>query len=460
MDNATSNDVLARSLATLLVKYDVQFDSKSGQIRCLPHVINLVVQQILSKLSSSDVADPDVDDYYNEAKKHSVHYDPNNDPDVQELEDEYQDDENGVNSRTDSSDEEELSDDVSDSELHAVSQKKAPIAKLRHIVTKIVSSPQRRYAFRQQVQKFYHDLKLMVIRDVKTRWNCTHAMIQRALLLQNAINAWVLNVPELHPYALTKFDWKVLTATEELLQPFTDITQDMSQSQTPTLCYAIPFYHHMKKHLTASVGNTQLTSIGGFHDAIAAGLAKLESYYYRALSNEFNIIATACHPSFRIDWFRKIDVSVYDEACRIVKNKYDEYRQKQVQPQTAPATPTKTGTSKQSQLSLALGSPIKLPNPVDPRPTGDLEWHRWCSGEGGGNLERPLIWWKEHAAGFPVMALVAWDFLAIQGSAVSVERLFSSSRHLCTDVRSSMKAKTITQAMCAKMWIKQGLLKV
>lgn len=131
MDNATSNDVLARSLATLLIKYNVEFDPKSGQIRCLPHVINLVVQQILSKLSSGDVADLDVDDYYNEAKKHLVHYDPNNDPDVQELEDEYLDDENGVNSRTDSSDEEELSDDDSDSELHAVSQRKAPIAKVR-----------------------------------------------------------------------------------------------------------------------------------------------------------------------------------------------------------------------------------------------------------------------------------------------------------------------------------------
>lgn len=103
---------------------------------------------------------------------------------------------------------------------------------------------------------------------------------------------------------------------------------------------------------------------------------------------------TACHPSFRLDWFQKIDMLMYKEARNVVKRKYDEYRQKRLQPQTAPSTPTKAGASKQSQLSLALGSPIKLPVPADTRPSGDLEWHRWCSGEGGGNLERPLLWWK------------------------------------------------------------------
>ena len=43
-------------------------------------------------------------------------------------------------------------------------------------------------------------------------------------------------------------------------------------------------------------------------------------------------------------------------------------------------------------------------------------------------------------------------------TSVSVEQLFSTSRHLCTDVRNSLKAETITQSMCTKYWIHQGLL--
>jgi hypothetical protein len=64
--------------------------------------------------------------------------------------------------------------------------------KLRASVRKIVSSPQRRSIFRKISKETYGDkaapsgkmlADLMVIRDVATRWNYTHAMMERALLL-------------------------------------------------------------------------------------------------------------------------------------------------------------------------------------------------------------------------------------------------------------------------------------
>ncbi|KDQ63990.1 hypothetical protein JAAARDRAFT_117154, partial [Jaapia argillacea MUCL 33604] len=63
-----------------------------------------------------------------------------------------------------------------------------------------------------------------------------------------------------------------------------------------------------------------------------------------------------------------------------------------------------------------------------------------------------------HKAEFPVLAAMAQDFLAIPGTSVSIEQLFSKSQHLCTDLQSSLKAYTITEAMLTKMWIKAGLL--
>jgi hypothetical protein len=64
---------------------------------------------------------------------------------------------------------------------------------LRTAVTKIVSSPQQRAGFQKLLKEKYKTAlalsgrliaDLMVIRDVKTRWNYTHAMIKRALLLR------------------------------------------------------------------------------------------------------------------------------------------------------------------------------------------------------------------------------------------------------------------------------------
>jgi len=53
---------------------------------------------------------------------------------------------------------------------------------------------------------------------------------------------------------------------------------------------------------------------------------------------------------------------------------------------------------------------------------------------------------------------MARDFLAIPGAMVAVEHLFSKSRHLCTDQRSTLKAKTLMEAMCTNKWWRKDLM--
>ena len=56
------------------------------------------------------------------------------------------------------------------------------------------------------------------------------------------------------------------------------------------------------------------------------------------------------------------------------------------------------------------------------------------------------------------ISLMAHDFLAIPATSVSVECTFSKLRHICSDLRCSMKADTITQSLLSKVWIRNGLL--
>lgn len=51
--------------------------------RCLAHVVNLVVQKILAALDEAE--DPDDKDEYVENKDLPIHYDPENDPDLNAL---------------------------------------------------------------------------------------------------------------------------------------------------------------------------------------------------------------------------------------------------------------------------------------------------------------------------------------------------------------------------------------
>jgi hypothetical protein len=66
-------------------------------------------------------------------------------------------------------------------------------------------------------------------------------------------------------------------------------------------------------------------------------------------------------------------------------------------------------------------------------------------------LLNPLLWWKvrtlficcvqpliihfqKHASEFPIIAQMARDILAIPATSVSVEQVFSKSRHICTQL--------------------------
>ena len=64
-----------------------------------------------------------------------------------------------------------------------------------------------------------------------------------------------------------------------------------------------------------------------------------------------------------------------------------------------------------------------------------------------------------HQDKYPVHMHMAHDFLTIPGAMVSVDQLFSRSQHLCTDQQLSLKATTLTQAMCMKEWLQEGLMK-
>lgn len=64
---------------------------------------------------------------------------------------------------------------------------------------------------------------------------------------------------------------------------------------------------------------------------------------------------------------------------------------------------------------------------------------------------------KNHGHIFPVLARIARDVLAIPGVSVSVERLFSSSKHTMSDTRSSLLASSASKTVVSKHWLKRGL---
>ncbi|KAL1939855.1 hypothetical protein VTO73DRAFT_9555 [Trametes versicolor] len=486
MDNASANDVLARTLSRLLLRrYGLHFSPENGRIRCIAHVVNLVVQSIVHELFEAD--DPALADYYELWNKHlPFHYDAATDDENTQFDWEASSKDDGTDiididgaeadagsaTEDDEDDEEDEDDDPLDGN---VSPGQSALKKLRHIVNKIVSSPQRRSSFRKVAHTVYTSSsaedtrrrKLMVIRDVATRWNYTHAMIERGLLMQEAIDTWVFKNKQLRSFLLSAAEWQTLRQLGGILEVFTNVTKEMSHGGRPTLPFVLPLYERMRKALQQHIDNSTGLS-PSLRNAAAAGLIKLNQYYEYAKESHYTIIATVLHPSLRTSWFKNaLGADVCTRAEVLFKHAYEEYSTSATS-STADETRTPAATATRSAEDNGfLDDAVKVgvagnPNEQDAHAAEEKpELERYLAGDGGhGELRDPLSWWKKHAVSFPVIARMARDFLAIPATSVAVERLFSKSRHLCTDVRASLRALTITEAMCVKYWIRSGLLSI
>lgn len=123
-DNASNNNTFIRIMADHFKVMKTDFNPENQHVRCLAHVLNLAVQDMLESLKTGiDIA-----------------------------------------------------------EVGGEKSLNALIPKLRKVVAMIRSSPQRREKLAAQCSVANIKSKELVL-DVKTRWNSTYAMITRALEL-------------------------------------------------------------------------------------------------------------------------------------------------------------------------------------------------------------------------------------------------------------------------------------
>jgi hAT family C-terminal dimerisation region len=69
----------------------------------------------------------------------------------------------------------------------------------------------------------------------------------------------------------------------------------------------------------------------------------------------------------------------------------------------------------------------------------------------------PLIWWKAHQKEYPILSLIARDYLIIQSTSVSSEQAFSVAGNTITQTRNRLDPETARASLCLKSWIENGL---
>src|SRR3954452_7468682 len=69
----------------------------------------------------------------------------------------------------------------------------------------------------------------------------------------------------------------------------------------------------------------------------------------------------------------------------------------------------------------------------------------------------PLMWWKEHQDEYPVLSLIAKDYLIIQATSVAAEQAFSVAGNTITQTRNKLEPETARATLCLKSWIENEI---
>ncbi|KNF01578.1 hypothetical protein PSTG_05356 [Puccinia striiformis f. sp. tritici PST-78] len=251
---------------------------------------------------------------------------------------------------------------------------------------------------------------------------------------------------------ITLSEWEVVNQLNETLSEFYFLTKKM-EGDFSSGCLIISEYQCMKAFI-----NNKLTTAKDpdLQAMLRKMLTKTTTYLDEALTCDVILIAAALNPCFRLSIFQAWFPSYYtytEELLRSVFNSKKAEIEATKEPAPAPEK-QKKDKSRQTvnhefdffpetveapvadELSVYLGGIYKLHSD---------------------HVKESLEWWKEHCQEFPILALLARDYLACCATSASVERCFSAAADTCSSDRGSLAARTIERCVSSHQWLAQGI---
>jgi hypothetical protein len=409
VDNALNNDTLVKHLHHQLLKqFDdevdlelgnvrpiMRFRSKQHRIRCIAHVLNLIVGQILSSLKTGTA-------------KEARDFDETKVGSIGPL--------NGV-------------------------------VKIRLLVLWICKSTQR--------QQFWDNMTAKIIQfDVDTRWNSTYNMLSDAIRCK----AELVRLGRAHPealglYTLTTADWSFVEQLYTVLKPFHEFTKLVSSGR-PTITTSTGIYFQLSKHLKLAGAcedkyaeyDVEIT------DAVYGSLELFNKYYNAMDQNLIYYIASVLDLQIKGVWIRSEHqdgnaklTEVQETICKLYPSM--PLRSEPVG-DNLPVDPSDNSASDPLQALLAhIHKDNAFTSDVDLYFNTPVVNYRRGGGE---DPNWVLNWWRSYEAEYPIMSQVARDYLAIPAGEVDVERLFSTGRDLIGLRRYSLSIDTMRALMMLK----------
>ncbi|KAG0152658.1 hypothetical protein PDIDSM_2463 [Penicillium digitatum] len=410
-DNATNNNTLMQSVQDHLQSQHSS-DLSIFRVPCIAHVIQLSLNELLGKLKAVP-SNKEIELEWSEEKTHSFQNKRNTSGSIQIT---------------------------------------YTLKKIRGLAVFINASPQRREAF----IALQPEPALIPIQDVRTRWNSTFLMLNRAKKLQPFYDQYCTD----HQYLYFKLDqeeWRQVEYLLLLTKPFFDFTMMLSKTKDITAHNIYSIYNKLFSHLDAA--EAKLKNKGVIWKkrmlwALQTAKKKLSKYYTATEYEPYGDIyalATIFSPSKKLRYFSSTDwqgdIDYANRYQEVLSREFDRYRKMLTHDTNDPAVLETSGVAIDENDDCDLDAACASQNqPLEEltKPDDD-EIARYLAR--GIERQKPRLFWKEYEKSFPTLARIARDILSIPASGAGVERLFNCARDICHYRRGQLKPSTIRGLM-------------
>lgn len=291
-----------------------------------------------------------------------------------------------------------------------------------------------------------------LLQDVVTRWNSTYFMLERLILLKDAVKHTIAFIDSgLEP--LTPEEWNICEQLCELLEPFYEVTKEISAEKYLTASKVIPITHALK---------TALTKLSPTHKEVKAvwnSLLEGMNKRFPLLENSRTLcLCTFLDPRYKhhlfqlpstADTTKKQVIELVTGLINLKKTDTDDKSKKADQPPSEPPA-KKAKRSIWDDIDITIS---KVQPSTSATAQAIIEVQRYMEEPpvSRKNGPHPLQWWRENLHLYPNLANVVKNKCHIVATSTPCERMFSKAGCIISERRTRLATKKEKELMFLNM---------
>lgn len=289
---------------------------------------------------------------------------------------------------------------------------------------------------------------LKLKQDVPTRWNSTYDMLQRIIQVKDAV---ITTIALLRSDLIIKQeDWEIIEEVLPLLQPFYEVTVEISAEKNVSLSKVIVFNNLIQDFLKKYASQND--------KIIAVQLALKRGMETRFRDLENNILyaeSTILDPRFKARALKNSDYR--ERAIEGLKNKVGKTLLQAIQNNDqeisssttalVPISATDENGNKQNCMSIwdEYDSEIsRITRPENKTVAGIREVDKYLNEEYLDRKKDPLFWWHERRFTYPHLYGYILKRFCIVATSVPCERVFSGAGQIISQRRKLLKPNKVS----------------